>query len=525
MPYERVEISDFRGGLNYADQPNNVPPNEAIDAMNVNFTDDGRISRRTGYTLATTGDGGDSAIVWNGQLVIGGPSDNKVKIYNFYYSSYTLLATLTGSAMSSPQSFRYAAFGGPTTSLLFIANGIDQLASWDGTTLNTAPTWTLGSGTYAGVAPKPKFVAVTPWDNRLVGANFPQGTQNQGNNSSTVRFSAEGDPLAWRSNYFEDVLPGDGEPIMGMCVWRDSLFVFKQTKFFRFYGTTVDADGYPTFDYMTVNTGIGLMSQNGLVSCEDAVYFVSSNGLYKTSGGPPVEVSKKIRPLFNGIRQGTLTMPYNRMNDDAGEGHGVNPVYNSLFLCNSYLSRVSDRLLAWNCIVNTANGRKTLVYDRKLDCWTVWDVLVVGAAFDRNSSFYLTHFCTDQNNIYYFGGGSTTDNGTPIAARVQLGWSKIGENRPKRIRQTEFVGTGIAEADSVVDFDQRTVAEMATNTKIWSAGNHFLKKSLVRRAVRGLYVSPFIKDWATTPQAWELERVVYYAQPGMVDTTGNRDGT
>lgn len=60
------------------------------------------------------------------------------------------------------------------------------------------------------------------------------------------------------ANNYVDLTPGDGEPIMGMIAWRGYLFVFKQSKFFRFSSTTTDSTGNPVFNYDTVDTGIGM---------------------------------------------------------------------------------------------------------------------------------------------------------------------------------------------------------------------------------------------------------------------------
>jgi hypothetical protein len=45
---------------------------------------------------------------------------------------------------------------------------------------------------------------------------------------------------------------------MAVIAWSRYLFVFKESKFFRFYGTSTGAGGTPVFNYETVDTGIGL---------------------------------------------------------------------------------------------------------------------------------------------------------------------------------------------------------------------------------------------------------------------------
>ena len=183
MPLAPVSLPTFAGGLNLQDQPSAANPSQAIDLLNVTFTERGAVKSRDGYAQLTTTAGTaryDSLAAYyttsgTRQLVCGlGPKLQAV-------SNLGVSVATDTTVTASPHSF--ARFGGPTGEYLFAGNGTDQLRRWDGTSFTT-PSW-------AGTAPTGRFLGATAWDNRLVNARHSGTTA--GNNPSTVRFSAAGD--------------------------------------------------------------------------------------------------------------------------------------------------------------------------------------------------------------------------------------------------------------------------------------------------------------------------------------------
>jgi hypothetical protein len=102
----------------------------------------------------------------------------------------------------------------------------------------------------AGLAAyKGNYLAVQPLDDRLVIADA--------STTSKLWFSDAATPETITASNFVQVTPGDGQPITGMAVFGTQLFVFKQTKFFVFYGNSTDATGLPVFNYRMMDTGVG----------------------------------------------------------------------------------------------------------------------------------------------------------------------------------------------------------------------------------------------------------------------------
>jgi hypothetical protein len=220
--YSSADFPGF-GGLDLKTEPNFVKPNNAaLDCLNVQFTSTGGISAAAGYDVLHDGHEppGQHRPYYKTdgttQLVVG----NSTRL-DALDSGGTSIANLSSTA--SPHYF--ARFGGPTSELLFIANGTDTIKQWNGTAFATP--------TYTATTPTGKFVAVTGWDNRLVSACHVGTTA--ASNPSSVIFSDPGDPLSFKAtapdNNYEQLTPGDGESIMGMVAWREFLFVFKETSY------------------------------------------------------------------------------------------------------------------------------------------------------------------------------------------------------------------------------------------------------------------------------------------------------
>ena len=233
--YQPYAFTDFSGGLNLRDKSDTVGDKEAIDLLNVTFTERGAIRQRDGYSDLTTADltnRVDSLGVFysasGNKHVIAGCGTRLEAIS----TAGAVLASKTGLA-GGPYSF--ARFADPTHEYLYAGNGADTLQRWDGSAW-AAPTATV-NGTAASAMPKAGSIAVTavvPGStsgtnaaNRLVATAFgTQTTAGPGGTASTpsrVYFSNAGQPEAWetdgdvlsgRGRNFRDLTPGDGEQIM-----------------------------------------------------------------------------------------------------------------------------------------------------------------------------------------------------------------------------------------------------------------------------------------------------------------------
>jgi hypothetical protein len=257
---------------------------------------------------------------------------------------------------------RFISFGTDVDSYLFVAGAgagaTNNVILYD----QDAADFDLTGSQFGGAVPDGHFLAVTPWDNRLVSA----GGAETYSTVHRVRFSTEGDPFIWGNpagsadDYYVDLHPGDGEEIREVLTWGDYMFVFKQTKFFVFYGVDVGAAGTPVFNYRTVNgQGIPLdWDGQAPAACvaQDGVYFVNKEGVWRTTGGPPEKISTAVDPLFN-IASPDDPNPYY---GDVPGANGTHPY--------SAITHWRDRLLIYGY------EDQVLVHHLKEGWWSRWQL-------------------------------------------------------------------------------------------------------------------------------------------------------
>lgn len=264
-----------------------------------------------------------------------------------------------------------AVFGSPTTNSLYLSRGTSQatLKYVPGTGFSTPSIVAHvlpGDPDLADLAAYPRGYFWAVWQDRLVVANTDaQGTPGTFN-ASRVAFSSLSSPDCWQENHYVDCQPGDGEHITGMVAWRDKLFVFKQTKYFVFYGTNADENGNPVFNKTDVfdrQGTLGIGSPVRIVACAGrrGVYYLSASGVYRTTGNEPVHVGAPIAPLFaaNFLSEPALWPPEVGVTYLAGRAS---------------IAASAGRVCCAVQIPATSPTRPTfLVFDEDSERWSTWD--------------------------------------------------------------------------------------------------------------------------------------------------------
>lgn len=419
MPLSTMQHPGFALGLDLRDQVDIVNPAAAIDLLNVTFTERGGVRQRDGYGLFTASPGTsryDSLLPYytsggTAQLVAG--AGNRLEALSV---GGAVVASST-SPTASPHYF--TRFGGPGNEVVYAANGTDQVRQWNGSAWST-PAW-------SGTAPTGRFVAVTPWDNRLVNARRSGTTA--GNNVSTVRFSDAQTVTTFGANDWVDLTPGDGEQIMGMVSWRDYLFVFKESRFFVFYTTSTDSTGEPVFEYRTVDTGVGMCSSRAVCAGTDGVYFLDQSGVYRTTGGEPELISGALDPLFYGNTSDFYL--------SGALNHGA--------LSAPAMCWHQERLYVAVPLEGASVNSHVLVWDRQFKWWSLWDIPGAALATFKVSGQPELVFAASSGDfaIGRHSRAYTNDAGAPIVSRWTSGWFdyKLGD-QVKSLRQAEVWGKG-----------------------------------------------------------------------------------
>lgn len=442
--FKPVEYPGFGRGLNLRDQPDVVAPDQALDCLNVLFTERGAVKQRPGFdkwTAAAAASPYDSLLAFytasGTKQLVGGAGDSLRAL-----NSAGVLVSAQATA-SSPHSM--TRFGDPAAELLFAANGAEDIWQWDGAAW-TQPVSTTG-----------KYVANYEKSNRLVNANFSGTTE--GDNPSTVSFSEAGDPLTFSGNTI-DLMPGDGEEIMGVCQWRELFFVFKETKFFVFYGESEISTGQVEFLYRPISSGRGLVAPHAFAVANDGVYFLDRTGVYRTTGSEPALVSDALSGVFDQLVTPTFY-----------SGSAVNYPH----ITNAQMAFVSDRIYLALPTLLTTNDR-LFVFSTIDGWWSVHDIPAASLTAFRpgNTTDLMFGYAVGTKDIGRHYSGPVTDAGTNINSFWRGGWWNHQINGVHTLRQIILSGIGHCTTNYAVDFQGAGVAQDANfnqGVDFWADGS------------------------------------------------------
>jgi hypothetical protein len=363
---------------------------------------------------------------------------------------------------------------GTTSGSFYYLTTAGVLYQWNGTVWSTPAT---------PAAITPAVVTTSPTDNRLVLGSIGA--------ISRIYFSDPGAPTTFGVNNWVGLTPGDGELITAGVVYNNQTFIFKNSKFFVFYGNSTDSTGNPVFNYRTVSTGRGPMMKYGgggtgipvaqaVTVGDDGVYFIGYNGIYRTTGGPPVLISQQLQPFFDGTT-------------------------NSFWQGGAWNPDSSTRYLMWlnnNLYFLTDIG--IFVYDRTLDTWSFWSGLGATALGSLPGTSLTTVtipalIIGRSNSIVRSDASLTTDSGAAIVSRYRLPFETYGNPGEKRIRETLIEGTGTPTVQWSRDW-----GSLVTGSTVTLGTSPAVAVGRQRLAIRG---RAFSLQFGASSGAWAVNRV------------------
>ena len=271
----------------------------------------------------------------------------------------------------------------------------------------------------------------------LVLGNTTEGTTKNG---SRIRWSDVNDPDSWPANNFIDIEPDDGDQVVAVKRFRNSLYVLKQNSIHEVIITGLE--GAEAFVTRPIARGIGAWAKNSVKVIDTVgMFFLGSNGVYVFDGQDLELISDPIQRKIDSITRSRYSLA-------VAELHRPKHQY---WLSTSFGT-------------DETQNNEVLVYDYIQKSWTVFTGLtaaVVARAEDNNGNDLL--FSGDYyGKVYKQDTGNVDEpNGAemPIAAYYMT--NEIHLNSPEIEKSFKYLyvfskinSSATVSIDAYYDFDE-----------------------------------------------------------------------
>lgn len=347
-----VKVGPFTGGLNRYSDPSAIGDTEVADIQNFDIDLDGSLVTRPPITQFSIGVGGFNNLFLLGFFKFTDGKNyllasNSNAAYYFVDGAWHLLHINGANVTAFVQYKNKAFFATPPGSA---SSGF----SWDPTTGKT------------DIATMPKGTCAVIYKERM----FIGAGQTTTTTTSRLYFSPPGAPdSAWNVSDFLDVKSGDGQDIIDITVFADSITVFKTSSTYIFA-----YDSSPTKGVVrVVNTTLGVSYQHNFVAYENSLYVYADGNVYQVTNWTWEKLNIKV--------------PFKYINTHVGSN--IIPVT---------LSQLGDRLIVRYFDLYYVYGFKT-------HAWTTWKCAFYVDQFTKNPTFDTT----SGFNTYFAGSVISTD--------------------------------------------------------------------------------------------------------------------
>lgn len=268
MPGSPVKIGPFAGGLNTYSEPSAVGDNEAVNLVNFNVDLDGSIYSRPPVRIK------DAA------AAVPGVASGEMKLLGFYVDPATDIKYLIASTPAFTYFRResdnaWVAITGTFGASSFVQyqNKAYLVAPPD--SANPGGSWTPAGG-FVAIAAMPKGASAVIYKERL----FIAGGKLDVTNANRVFFSNPGDFATWTtSTNFFDVRAGDGQHVVKIQVFQDTIIAFKEDSTYAFSYDSSPSRGA----VRVINGSIGCSNVNCVVEYENSLYVHHESSVYQLS--------------------------------------------------------------------------------------------------------------------------------------------------------------------------------------------------------------------------------------------------
>jgi len=291
MPGQAIQVGPFIGGLNTFSDPSAIADNELAVCENFELDLDGSLKSRPPIE----------------DLGVSFPLDisgGNINILGYFYEATGQSYLLASDGVSSTYSFN-----GTNWTLVTNALSAAGFAQFDDKAWLTAPVgssadggyWTP-SGGFTVDSDMPKGEVITVFKDRLWIAEGKNST-NQG--TRLYRSRTVADPALWPTvTDFVDIGSGDGQNIVNLAVYFNTLLIFRTNSIFGLQYATDPAAAVVAL----VVPNVGLNSKDALDSFESFIYFMYEDKAYEFTNNRAAQINVKVP--FKSTTTANIYLPY-----------------------------------------------------------------------------------------------------------------------------------------------------------------------------------------------------------------------
>lgn len=281
-------IGPFSRGINTYDDPTAIHDQECAEALNFDPGLDGSLKSRPPFTST----GSPMPITGTG----------KPRLLGYYYDVSGNPYLIASDGVSSTWSF----FSGAWT-LVTSTFAAADMTQYDGKAWLVAPVgetdpggyWTP-SGGFTADSDMPRGTSITTYKSRLWVAEGLGGT-----NPTRIRYSKVlGQPDFWDNPGFVDVGSGDGQNVVMIVTYFDSMLVFRTESIWSFQYGIDPAQAIQS----VIVPSIGLQSKYALVAHENYIYFMYDEKAYAFVNNRAQQINIKVPFIARNL--GSTDDPY-----------------------------------------------------------------------------------------------------------------------------------------------------------------------------------------------------------------------
>ena len=427
MPGESIQVGPFVGGLNTFSDPTAIADNELVVANNFELDLDGSLKSRPPII--------DRGITFPLQ------STGNINVLGYYYGSGAVPYLLASDGVSKTYYFN-----GNTWTLITSTFAATAMVQFDQKAWIVAPYGSANPGGYW--SPSTGFVADSnmPMGDTIVAHKFRlwiSGGRDALSNPTRIYYSNALSSAAgfWpaTANY-ADIGTGDGQSIVRVAVYYNSLIVFRTNSIYA-YQFTSDPNA-AIISLLVPN--IGLSSKNALVAWENFLYFIYDDRAYEFVNNRAQQINLKV-PFESNTRVGIFD-PY------------VVSLFNNRIIFSFWdtMYVFSLRTRTWTTWTSPSNGAIGTVIapitDTEFPSATVFSSAIVPLTGTRRAkTLYLTDAITTETEnftcsiqtknynyqtsssykrLFWWGvdaifNGTLTATAVPIVWNVAIRWSQL----------------------------------------------------------------------------------------------------